>query len=733
MRIVLDVRGTGCSGYEVAAALREAYDIHVELATHATLVLILGLGQPPHDLDRFAHDFAAVVRQIRVRARRRPSCARRARSPTRSSCRRATRSSARRRSSPVDEAVGRVSAESIAGYPPGIPALLPGERITAELVAYLRELRDSGRAPARRVGPGLPDHLRPRRPPSVLDAATEALIERALAEDVGPGDATAEATVPADAAGVAVITQKAAGVISGLEAAGAVFLRLDPDAVVEPLGPEGVWREAPAPVLRVDGRARALLTAERTALEPARPPVRGRHGHRAGRARRGRGGRHRAGARHAQDDARACARWRSAPWPTAAASTTAPGSTTRSSSRRTTPRWPAGWGRRCGARGRRGPDLPLAVEVRDRGGDRRGARRGRAAAPAGQHEPGGGGGGGGAGGRPGGARGLRRRDAGDSCCLLDHKGARLRLDGRPDALRAAPSTCPSSWTPAMTLLQIDDIPAIQAEVRALAARARRRDPRPQLPAPEVQDVADFVGDSLGLSQRAAATSEDVIAFCGVHFMAETASILCPDKTVLLPDPDAGCSLADSIDAAQLRAWKAKHPGAVVVMYVNTTAEVKAETDYCVTSSNAVAVVEHIYREHGDDTEILFGPDMFLGAYVEKVTGRRMHVWDGECHVHAGIRPRDIAAMRDAHPGADFLIHPECGCSTSVMEYVAAGDVDPRGVHMLSTGGMLAYARTARSRGGRRSWRRRPACSTRCAWRPRTSTSWPPTRPRAAAS
>jgi quinolinate synthase len=246
----------------------------------------------------------------------------------------------------------------------------------------------------------------------------------------------------------------------------------------------------------------------------------------------------------------------------------------------------------------------------------------------------------------------------------------------------------------VSLLQIDNVPALQDEVRALARERGAVILAHNYQRPEVQDVADFVGDSLGLSQRAAATAEDVIAFCGVHFMAETASILCPGKTVLLPDPDAGCSLADSIDAAQLRAWKAKHPGAVVVMYVNTTAEVKAETDYCVTSSNAVAVVEHIYREHGEDTEILFGPDMFLGAYVEKVTGRRMYVWDGECHVHAGIRPRDIAAMRDAHPGADFLIHPECGCSTAVMEYVAAGDVDPRGVHMLSTGGMMAYAEGA---------------------------------------
>jgi quinolinate synthase len=176
-------------------------------------------------------------------------------------------------------------------------------------------------------------------------------------------------------------------------------------------------------------------------------------------------------------------------------------------------------------------------------------------------------------------------------------------------------------------------------------------------------------------------------------MAETASILCPEKRVLIPDLEAGCSLADSITAAQLRDWKAAHPDALVVMYVNTTAEVKAETDYCCTSANAVGVVEHIYAEHGSDTEILFGPDMFLGAYVEKSTGKPMHVWDGECHVHAGIRPSDIADVRAEHPGADFLIHPECGCSTSVMEYVAAGDISGEGVHMLSTGGMLGYARS----------------------------------------
>jgi quinolinate synthase len=241
-------------------------------------------------------------------------------------------------------------------------------------------------------------------------------------------------------------------------------------------------------------------------------------------------------------------------------------------------------------------------------------------------------------------------------------------------------------------LLLEDIPALKREVRALAESRNAVILAHNYQVPEVQDVADFVGDSLALSRQAAAAGADTIAFCGVHFMAETASILSPEKTVLLPDLEAGCSLADSITADQLRGWKAQHPGAIVVMYVNTTAEVKAETDYCCTSSNAVEVVEHIWREHGDDTEILFGPDMFLGAYVERMTGRRLNVWMGECHVHAGIRPADIAEVRADNPGAEFLIHPECGCSTSVMEYVAAGDVDPERTHMLSTGGMLKFAR-----------------------------------------
>ena len=229
--------------------------------------------------------------------------------------------------------------------------------------------------------------------------------------------------------------------------------------------------------------------------------------------------------------------------------------------------------------------------------------------------------------------------------------------------------------------------------------------------PEVQNVADYVGDSLGLSRAAAQADGETIVFCGVHFMAETASILCPEKTVLIPDLDAGCSLAASIDAEQLAAWRERYPAGVVVMYVNTTAEVKALTDYCCTSANAVQVVRHIYDTHGPETEILFGPDMWLGAYVEKELGRRMHVWDGECHVHAGIRPADIEATRSAHPGADFLIHPECGCSTSIMEYVASGDVAAEGVHMLSTGGMLRYAENAGSRSADAGERREAVVAT----------------------
>ena len=243
-------------------------------------------------------------------------------------------------------------------------------------------------------------------------------------------------------------------------------------------------------------------------------------------------------------------------------------------------------------------------------------------------------------------------------------------------------------------LPAEDVPALKEEVRALAQERGAIILAHNYQLPEVQDVADYVGDSLGLSRKGAATDAEVIAFCGVHFMAETASILSPGKTVLIPDPDAGCSLADSITPAELAAWQAKFPGQQTVMYVNTTAEIKALTDYCCTSANAVQVVKHVLDTHGPDTPILFGPDMWLGAYVEKELGVKLHVWDGECHVHAGIRPADINEMRAEHPDADFLIHPECGCVTQVMEYVAAGDVSSEGVHMLSTGGMLDYAKHA---------------------------------------
>src|SRR5471032_409760 len=234
-------------------------------------------------------------------------------------------------------------------------------------------------------------------------------------------------------------------------------------------------------------------------------------------------------------------------------------------------------------------------------------------------------------------------------------------------------------------LRAEQIARLQREITELAKARNAVILAHNYERAEVQDVADFVGDSLGLSREAAKTKSDVIVFCGVHFMAETAAVLSPKKTVLLPDLAAGCSLAATIDAEQLREWKAEHPGAVVVSYVNTTAEVKAESDYCCTSGNAVEVVNAIPR----DKEILFCPDMFLGAHVKRLSGRdNIHIWMGECHVHAGIDPEDIRLQRSLHPEAEFLIHPECGCSTSVLEAMSAGDVDPQGVQILSTEGMI---------------------------------------------
>jgi quinolinate synthase len=207
--------------------------------------------------------------------------------------------------------------------------------------------------------------------------------------------------------------------------------------------------------------------------------------------------------------------------------------------------------------------------------------------------------------------------------------------------------------------------------------------------PEIQDIADHTGDSLALSRIAASSDASTIVFCGVHFMAETAKILAPEKTVLIPDARAGCSLADSITGAELRAWKAEHPGAVVVSYVNTTAEVKAETDICCTSSNAVDVVASIPA----DQEVLFLPDQFLGAHVKRVTGRdNIHVWAGECHVHAGINGAELAERAAAEPDADLFIHPECGCATSALYLAGEGAVAPERVKILSTGDMVHEAR-----------------------------------------
>ena len=208
--------------------------------------------------------------------------------------------------------------------------------------------------------------------------------------------------------------------------------------------------------------------------------------------------------------------------------------------------------------------------------------------------------------------------------------------------------------------------------------------------PEIQDVAHHVGDSLALSRVAATVPQSTIIFCGVHFMAETAKILSYDKTIIIPDERAGCSLAETITAEQLREWKAQHPGAVVVSYVNTTAAVKAETDICCTSSNAVEVVQSIPA----DVPILFCPDQFLGAHVQRMTKKNnMHIWMGECHVHAGINGSELKAMVTAEPEAELFIHPECGCATSAMYLASEGVVPQERTHILSTGGMLDAART----------------------------------------
>ncbi len=236
-----------------------------------------------------------------------------------------------------------------------------------------------------------------------------------------------------------------------------------------------------------------------------------------------------------------------------------------------------------------------------------------------------------------------------------------------------------------------EVAALQKEVRQLAKQRQAVILAHNYQVPEVQDVADFVGDSLGLAIEAVGTPAPVIALCGVYFMAETAKILNPERTVLIPDVTAGCSLADSITVEQLREWKAQHLGAVVVSYVNTTAAVKAESDYCVTSGNAQAVIRAI----PEDKTILFLPDVYLGTWLKKSLGREnMEIWMGECHVHAGIRTDEILATQKAHPDADLLIHPECGCTSRFVWAHDQGKLPADSTYVLSTEGMVNHARTS---------------------------------------
>ncbi len=256
---------------------------------------------------------------------------------------------------------------------------------------------------------------------------------------------------------------------------------------------------------------------------------------------------------------------------------------------------------------------------------------------------------------------------------------------------AIPDTVTRPMHPALLRFVEQDpavVAALQEEVRQWAYERNAVILAHNYQVAEVQDVADFVGDSLGLAIEAAGTEAPVIALCGVYFMAETAKILNPRRTVLIPDVTAGCSLADSITVEQLREWKAQHPGAVVVSYVNTTADIKAESDYCVTSGNAQAVIRAIPEEK----TILFLPDVFLGTWLKKSLGRdNMEIWMGECHVHAAIRPDEIAANMAAYPDADLLIHPECGCTSRYLWARDRGALPAESTHVLSTEGMVRHA------------------------------------------
>ncbi len=233
------------------------------------------------------------------------------------------------------------------------------------------------------------------------------------------------------------------------------------------------------------------------------------------------------------------------------------------------------------------------------------------------------------------------------------------------------------------------VAALQADIRHLARERNAVILAHTYQRPEVQDIADFVGDSLGLSRQAARTDAGVIVFCGVHFMAETAKILSPAKRVLLPDLRAGCSLAATVTAEQVRMWKAEFPDYIVVGYVNTTAEVKAELDYACTSGNVLEVIDAIPEEKG----ILFLPDFFLGAHIRRSRpNRKVEVWLGECHVHKGISPATLNAQREAHPEAEVLVHPECGCAGQLIYEMGCGTIPSEGLHVASTEGMIRLAK-----------------------------------------
>ena len=233
-----------------------------------------------------------------------------------------------------------------------------------------------------------------------------------------------------------------------------------------------------------------------------------------------------------------------------------------------------------------------------------------------------------------------------------------------------------------------------SEIQALKAERHAAILAHNYQIPSIQDLADVVADSLQLARRATELDAPLLVICGVRFMAETAAIANPDKRVLIPDPEAGCSLAATIRPEDVRTWRAEHPGGLVVAYVNCSAAVKAEADYCCTSGNAVAVV----RSLPPDVPVLFVPDFFLGSYLRRVTGRDLDVWMGECHVHAALTPDVLAAQRRQHPDAEFLVHPECGCVTSAMYYAEAdGDVAAGRTAIVSTEQMMRRARYSDAR------------------------------------